>query len=830
MENLLFPHNETAYRRAVSMLEETGKAAVVHPTGTGKSFIAFKLCEDHPDKIVCWLSPSEYIFKTQKENLIAAGSKIPENIVFFTYAKLMLMSEAEISGIHPDYIILDEFHRCGAEMWGKGVQNLLNAYPGTPVLGLSATNIRYLDNQRDMAEELFAGNIASEMTLGEAIARGILAAPKYIISVYSYQEELKRYETRVHRLKSSAAKTQAEKYLEALRRALDKADGLDDIFARHMTDKAGKYLAFCASVRHMEELLSHCGEWFAKVDPNPHIYRAYSDDPQTSEAFAEFKADTSGHLRLLFCIDMLNEGVHVEGLSGVILFRPTVSPIIYKQQIGRALTASGNKEPIIFDVVNNFENLYSIGTIQSELEQAVSYYQMLGEERQLVRARFRIIDEMRDSRQLFDALNETLSAPWEAMFARAKEYFHLHGNLNVPKRYKTQNGYSLGAWILTQRRVRAGQQYGNLTPERIARLDSIGMVWENRLELAWERGYQAAKAYYEERGNLLADIDYVTPDGYPLGAWLSNQRGLKARNLLLACREERLNEIGMVWSKTDYFWEQNFQAAEAYYREFGNLNVPIDYKTPEGIAVGRWLPVQRRHRRQGRLSEEQIRRLTELGIVWEPHRTQWETMFAAAAAYYRDNGNLDIPVAYRTRDGLNLGKWIRRQREAYLKSRLGGKPYPEEQVRRLARIGMIWDLSDPWEARYKLAKAYYDKHGNLNMPGDYVAEGIWLGKWLNEQKQIYLGRRPGKKLTEEQISKLETIAVSWTNRSEQSWEEQYGEAKRYFDEHGNLTLPEGYVGQSGKRLDLWVERQRLRSRRGELSQWRREKIFALGIQ
>ena len=67
MENLLFPHNETAYRRAVSMLEETGKAAVVHPTGTGKSFIAFKLCEDHPDKIVCWLSPSEYIFKTQKE-------------------------------------------------------------------------------------------------------------------------------------------------------------------------------------------------------------------------------------------------------------------------------------------------------------------------------------------------------------------------------------------------------------------------------------------------------------------------------------------------------------------------------------------------------------------------------------------------------------------------------------------------------------------------------------------------------------------------------------------------------------------------------------------
>ena len=826
----LFPHNESAYRSAASMLEEAGKAAVIHPTGTGKSFIAFKLCEEHPEKTVCWLSPSEYIFRTQQENLIAAGSEIPENIRFFTYAKLMLMDKQALAEIRPDYIILDEFHRCGAEMWGKGVQNLLSAYPDAPVLGLSATGIRYLDNQRDMADELFEGNIASEMTLGEAIARGILAAPKYVISVYAYQKELKRYESRVNHLKNPAARGRAEKYLEALRRALDKADGLDDVFARHMADKAGKYLVFCANVHHMEELLSCCDTWFRKVDPTPHIYRAYADDPQTSEAFAAFKADDSRHLRLLFCIDMLNEGIHVDGLSGVILFRPTVSPIIYKQQIGRALTASGNREPIIFDVVNNFENLYSIGTIQAELAQAANDYQMMGEGRQLVRDRFQIIDEVRESRRLFDALNETLSAPWEAMFARAKEYFEAYGNLNVPNRYKTEEGYSLGAWIFTQRRVRAGQQYGNLTPERIARLDSIGMIWENRLELAWERGYKAAKNYYEEHGNLLADIDYVSPDGYLLGSWLANQRSLKVRGLLLPCREEKLNSIGMVWSKIDYFWEQNFQAAETYYKEFGTLNIPIDYKTPEGLALGRWLPVQRQYRREGRLSGEQVNRLTEIGITWEPRRSQWETMFAAAEAYSRENGNLEVPVAYQTEDSLNLGKWIRRQRDAYLKSRQGGKPYPEEQARRLESIGMIWELGDPWEIRYRLAKAYFETHGDLHMPGDYVAEGIWLGKWLNEQKQIYLGRRPGKQLTEEQISRLEAISVSWTNSSEQSWEEQYGEAKRYFDEHGNLAMPEGYLGRNGKRLDLWVERQRFRSRRGELPRRKREKIFAIGIQ
>ena len=63
----LFEHNETAYYAALSMMKNTGKAAIVHPTGTGKSFIGFKLCEDNPNKKICWLSPSEYIFKTQLE-------------------------------------------------------------------------------------------------------------------------------------------------------------------------------------------------------------------------------------------------------------------------------------------------------------------------------------------------------------------------------------------------------------------------------------------------------------------------------------------------------------------------------------------------------------------------------------------------------------------------------------------------------------------------------------------------------------------------------------------------------------------------------------------
>ena len=127
-------------------------AAVIHPTGTGKSLIAFKLAEEHPSEKFLWLSPSEYIYQTQLENL---GMEF-DNIQFMSYSRLM-KNEDSIETLHPDYIILDEFHRCGAAEWGKSVRKLLNACPNAKRLGLSATNIRYLDNQRNMAFEFGKG-------------------------------------------------------------------------------------------------------------------------------------------------------------------------------------------------------------------------------------------------------------------------------------------------------------------------------------------------------------------------------------------------------------------------------------------------------------------------------------------------------------------------------------------------------------------------------------------------------------------------------------------------------------------------------------------------
>ena len=776
----LYEHNQTAYRAALDMLNTRGKAAVIHPTGTGKSFIGFKLCEEFPQKIVCWLSPSEYIFRTQAENLIASmGIDAPladhsensvkwlENIRFYTYAKLMSMTETELGEISPDYIILDEFHRCGAKVWGQGVENLLSMYPNAGVLGLSATAIRYLDNQRDMSDELFDGNVASEMSLGEAIVRGILNPPKYVLSVFSYQKDLKEYQKRIRTARSKAVRDEGEKQLDALRRALKQADGLEEIFRKHMEERAGKYIVFCANYEHMAEMITKAPKWFAKVDQNPHIYTAYSDDPATSRAFAEFKTDVSDHLKLLYCIDMLNEGVHMEDVDGVILLRPTVSPIIYKQQIGRALSAGKKKDAVIFDIVLNIENLYSIGTIEEEMQIAASYYHFLNREDEIVYEHFKVADEVQDCIALFEKLEDTLTASWELMYQYARQYYQEHGNLEVPVRYRTEEGYGLGRWLLTQRKVRAGEKYGVLSADRIQKLDRIGMIWGSYRDLSWERYFKEAKRYYEEHGHLNTNVNDVTDSGVRLGAWICQLRTYRKsgiqKSYLTEERIQALGKIGMIWDVPDYLWEENFMECLRYYREHGDLDIPNAYISPKGLKIGGWIRRQRLLRKGmtdgAKLTPEQIARLDGIGMVWKTKPEQkWEKGYAEAKAYYEAYGNLNVPVSYVSPDGYKLGGWIADRREK------GKEKHSKEQQGRLDALGMVWVKPDSWEVRYGLAKEYYEEHGNLNIPSKYRADGIWLAKWVNEQKQVYAGKRAGKVLREDQVRRLEEIGMKWGRR------------------------------------------------------------------
>ena len=629
----LFEHNEKAYHAAVRMMEQYGKAAIVHPTGTGKSYIAFKLIEDNPEKVVIWLSPSEYIFKTQLESLKRNDPDFPlANVHFYTYAKLMCCTQAQLDDIaaqKPAYIILDEFHRAGAECWGESTVALLRLCPDAKLLGLTATNVRYLDNNRDMAEELFDSCVASDMTLGEAVVRGILPAPKYVTTVYQYQKTLAKYQARVYNLRTPGIQDANQKYLDA---------------------------------------------------------------PNTDKAFADFETDTSDRLKLLFCIDMLNEGVHVEEISGVILFRPTISPIVYKQQIGRTLTAGDNTAPLILDVVNNFEGLTSISGLQSEMQEAVHRLYANGEGDKIVTERFEVIEQVHDCRVLFERLQASLASSWDHYFSEASIYYAEHRNLNIPKRYTTPAGLSLGEWLATQRRVRAGQIPGNLTEQQIARLDSIGMVWGNRKEIAWQHGFEVAKKYHDTYGNLMVPGKYVDPDGYSLGQWIIKTRQQKLNGRLKEERIAQLDELGMMWNIFDAKWEKAFALAAAYYEENGNLNIPRFYVTAAGERLGQWVVSQQWTYPKGKLTDEQVERLNRIGMYWgNRNDSQWNEGYQEAKRYFDTHGDLNVPAGYVSPDGYNLGNWVRRQRYTRHNPAKSCAVLTEERIEKLDEIGMRWE-------------------------------------------------------------------------------------------------------------------------------------------
>lgn len=765
----LYAHNQKAYAAAASLLAKSGKAAVIHPTGTGKSYIAFKLIEDNPAARFLWFSPSEYIFKTQCEGLRRGCPDFPlEKVRFCTYAKLSAMAGEEIALLAADYIILDEFHRCGAQQWGGAVQQLLNSHPAAKLLGLSATNVRYLDNNRDMAEELFGGQVASEMTLGEAIVRGILPAPKYVATIFKYQQDLALLQQRVNNLRGAGLRDANQKYLDALRRALEQAEGLDKVFARHITDKSGRYIVFCSGYEHMRDMMRLSREWFAGVSRDIHFYSAYSEDPAASREYAGFKADNSAALKLLFCIDMLNEGVHVKDISGVILFRPTISPIVYKQQIGRALTAGESKTPLILDVVNNFDGLCSIAQLQNEMGAAVQRLYANGEGARVVTDSFEVIEQVEDCRRLFEQLENSLCNTWEQYFHAASLYAAEHGSLNVPKAYKTPGGLSLGSWIITQRRVRRGLVGGVLTESQIERLNGIGMVWETRSEAAWNRSFAAAKAYCERHGDLMVPARYKTEDGFALGQWLNSLRqsaeGKKPAFALTPERKAQLDSIGMIWDARDWQWENGFRHAAAYFAEHGDLLVPARYKSADGFLLGSWLAGQRNSRNRGcgqkTFDAEKIRRLEAIGMQWETkYDLLWRDAYQAAKEYYRQHGSLQMPAEYTTQNGVRLGKWVRRQQYAYQHPEKSNAVLTAERIRLLEAIGMQWEPTDSWEHRYNLTKSYLAEHGDLKIPARYkTADGIWLGRWLYEQKRE-LARPEATKLAPGQKIKLQQLGI-----------------------------------------------------------------------
>lgn len=339
----LYPHNQKAYDNLCAMLRDNNRACVVQPTGTGKFVIIAKMAQDNPGKNFLLLGTNDYMYIDQMANLsdIAPGFT-PKNLQFMTYATAMAKARCGDEIPRCDVIVADEFHHCGAPEWGKGIQYVVENNPDAKIVGFSATPIRYSDKGRNMADEMFVGNIASSMELEEAWLDGVLPMPKYVIALYDAPKELGELKVSIEKVREKKKYSKFVKKYEELRRSLQDAGGIDRIIAKHLRKRDSKVIVFCPNQKKLQEFMLLRREWFGRVNKEVHAYKTTSADPYGSRDFQEFKEDSSSALKVLYCINQLNEAVHVKGIDAIVMVRPTKSPVIFQQQLGRALTSGGH--------------------------------------------------------------------------------------------------------------------------------------------------------------------------------------------------------------------------------------------------------------------------------------------------------------------------------------------------------------------------------------------------------------------------------------------------------------------------------------------------------
>lgn len=209
-------------------------------------------------------------------------------------------------------------------------------------------------------------------------------------------------------------------------------------------------------------------------------------------------------------------------------------------------------------------------------------------------------------------------------------------------------------------------------------------------------------------------------------------------------------------------WDEWYVLAEQYRAEQGDLLVPREYRTAEGALLGRWIERMRaiyNNKRRGRLYKDQIDELERIGMIWKlENRFSWEEWMSLCREYRNRNGNLNVPRDWAKGD-MKLGEWLNNQRMVHLRGELN-----VQQIQDLNRVGMEWEVSPyrPWGEWYADAKAYYERHGNLQIPKDGLTEdGFPIGRWLSTQRELYKGKAGHRAMPEERIRLLEAIGMEW---------------------------------------------------------------------
>ena len=420
-------HNKVAYERVMAAFEKDRMTCVCHPTGTGKSYIVAAVT-DHFKRVLI-LAPNIFVLRQQRQVI-----NWRKDIEYRTYQWL----NKNVTDIKEQYelIVIDEFHRAGAPEWSATVGLLIESQTEAKVLGTSATPIRYLDDERNMADELFNGHVASNMTIAEAwTVYNVLPIPRYVSGLFRWDKTI---DDAVERINKSRTLNDEEKRQRIFRLsnkklAWERSYGMPTILRKHLDKDARRVIIFCSHIETLEQMKGEVCGWFREAGftlAGTYILHSQLKDSEQRQQMQGFEADNDSGVKLMFCVDMLNEGIHVPNVSAVLMLRTTSSRIIYMQQMGRCLTTANTEKPLVLDMVDNITTTTAIRGFQDEFK----LLEKLQAEREKREPRnFEVIDYTMSVRQVIDKLVPDFRRKTDDIMKGVEDFFETHGRR--PSRY-----------------------------------------------------------------------------------------------------------------------------------------------------------------------------------------------------------------------------------------------------------------------------------------------------------------------------------------------------------------------------------------------------------
>lgn len=584
--------------------------------------------------------------------------------IYATYASLGVLAEA-FEGVYGQKLdpvhlaVVDEAHRTSGSM-GKAWadihdQTVIPAYrrlylTATPRIWEERLNREVAEGARDplpremaasMDDENVFGPVLYKLSLASAVSRGLLA--RYQIIVLELKdpvvtperlmgEERRSEEVRGQRLGALQA---------ALLHTMAQHDLSTCITFHHRTIEAQAYaegLERVAAKLHADRPEAYPARVWADWLCGEHV-------PQhRREVLGSF--GTTAQRAVLSNCRVLGEGVDIRTVDSVALLDPKGAPHDIVQAIGRALRQKPGQGKLASLIVPVF---LQPGEQPEDMFTSGSY------------------------RPLVKVL--------EGLRAHDEEAVELLAIPQEPQKDVAQPSVNIGS------APEEGEEESRLLlrfaapkdPVMVADWVSFNVIDTERQD--WARGWAKLKAYVERVGN--ARVPYGHREGAtPLGQWVAEQRRAYSAGEMSGLRARRLEQLGMVWSVTDERFQENLEAAKAYYDQHWTLCAPRS-AVALGRPVGQWLS---NLRRPGALEghPEWKMALEAVDEDWNPSwPAEWQRHYTALRELVADEeGRVEVLPGF-TVHGMDVGKWLARQRTPKVWEALSGG-----QRERLEQLGI----------------------------------------------------------------------------------------------------------------------------------------------